>query len=548
MGGRRSAWAGCGRPRGALRICASLLACLLMLPASTRAQDTAERPHGPPSGTYRRPLGNDPATLDPARISDIYSLSVTHQIFDGLVRFDQTLTISPALAQHWRSSRDGLTWTLFLRKGVKFHHGREVTADDVVFSITRILDPRTGSGAADLFTGIKGAPDFIRGKTKTVEGLSALDRYTVQVVLNEAPTPSVSVLAVGHAKIVPKDLVEQQGDAFGLTPVGTGPFKFLRWDRGKEIALAANTESFEGAPRLARLIYRIFPGETSDLICQEFGRGQLEESPVPPKCRDKVSDPRYQYVRRPTFSVRFYGFNTRVKPLGDVRVRQAIAHALDRDSVLRDVFQGQHQAARGILPAGMPGYNPELLGPTYNPARSRELLKQAGFPEGRGLSPIAIWSGTKGERIERELTATKRQLAAVGIPLEVQYETDWPAFSRRIAEKRAPMFVYAWHADVPDPDNFLFKLFHTQSPRNLTGYSNPIVDDLLFQARRERDAVRRTEIYRRAEQIIVGEAPIVPVWHYTYERLFQSNVRNVEANGLGDAYLPLRKMWLEPQW
>ena len=107
------------------------------------------------------------------------------------------------------------------------------------------------------------------------------------------------------------------------------------------------------------------------------------------------------------------------------------------------------------------------------------------------------------------------------------------------------MFLYAWLADVPDPDNFLFKLFHSQSLRNYPATPIPIVDDLLFQARRERDAVRRTEIYRRAEQIIVDEAPVVPVWHYTYERLFQSYVRNVEVNGLGDPYFPLRKMWLE---
>jgi len=153
-------------------------------------------PAAAPQGSYRRPLGNDPRTLDPARISDIYGLSVTHESFDGLVRFDHTLTISPALAQYWRSSRDGLTWTFTLRKGVKFHHGREVTADDVVFSLTRILDPRTQSAAADLFTSIKGAQDFVRGRARAVSGLSAPDRHTVQVVLNEALTPFVSVLAV----------------------------------------------------------------------------------------------------------------------------------------------------------------------------------------------------------------------------------------------------------------------------------------------------------------------------------------------------------------
>ena len=522
------------------------LGCLLLLPAAPAApQDKPESPQGPPRGTYRRPLGNDPATLDPARISDIYSLAVTYQIFDGLVRFDQTLTISPGLAQYWRSSRDGLTWTFTLRKGVKFHHGREVTADDVVFSFTRILDPKTKSGAADLFTGIKGAHEFMQGRAPTVSGLSAPDRYTVQVVLNEAMTPFVSVLAVGHAKVVPRDLVEQQGDAFGLHPVGTGPFKFVRWERGKEIVLAANTDSYDGAPRLARLVYRVFPGETSDQICQEFETGNLEESPVPPQCRAKISDPRFQYVRRPTFTVRFFGLNTRLKPLTDARVRRAVARALDRETMNQEIFLGRHQFARGILPPGMPGYNPQLQALGYDRARARELLAQAGFPEGRGMLPLAIWSSVKGERIEQELATVKRQLAAVGIPSDVHYETDWPAFSKRLAEGRFGMFVYAWYADVPDPDNFLFKLFHSQSPRNLTGYANPVVDDLLLQARQERDVPRRIEAYRKAEQIIVDEAPVIPVWHYTYERLFQAYVRNVEVSGLGDAYMPLRKMWLD---
>ena len=521
-----------------------LLVCILAPSPLARATDKEPDPPAP-AGSYRRPLGNDPRTLDPARISDIYGLSVTHQIFDGLVRFDHTLTISPALAQYWRSSRDGLTWTFTLRKGVKFHHGREVTADDVVFSLTRILDPKTQSGAADLFTSIKGAQDFVLGRARAVSGLSAPDRHTVQVVLNEALTPFVSVLAVGHAKIVPRDIVEQQGDAFGANPVGTGPFKFVRWEPGKEIVLAANTDSFDGAPRLARLVYRIFPGEAIGHICQEFEQGNLEESSVPPMCRNKISDPRYQYVRRPTFSVRFYGLNTRAKPLSDVRVRQAIAHALDREAMVQEIFLGQHQPARGILPAGMPGYNPQLRTSGYNPTRARALLKEAGFPEGRGLPAIEIWSAARSERIEKEMQGVKRQLAAVGIPAEVQYETNWPGFSQRLIEGRFSMFVYAWHADVPDPDNFLFKLFHSQSLRNLTRYANPIVDDLLFQARRERDAGRRTEIYRRAEQMIVDEVPVVPVWHYTYERLFQSYVRNVEVNGLGDAYLPLRKVWLE---
>ena len=151
--------------------------------------------------------------------------------------FDQTLAITPSLAQFWRASRDGLTWTFTLRKGVHFHHGREVTADDVVYSLTRLLDPRLKSGTTDLFGNIRGAAEFRSGQAPGVVGLEALDRYTVQISLTEAPFPFVTVLAVGQAKIVPRDVAERDPVAFGLRPIGTGAFRFERWQRGREIVL-----------------------------------------------------------------------------------------------------------------------------------------------------------------------------------------------------------------------------------------------------------------------------------------------------------------------
>src|SRR5262245_43930738 len=158
----------------------------------------------PETATYRRPIGHDPQALDPARIGDVYGLSVTQQIFDGLVQFDPTLMVSPGLAEFWKASRDGLTWTFTLRKGVRFHHGRELNADDVVYSFTRLLDPALRSGAADLFLSIQGAREFREGRASSVVGLKALDRFTVQVNLTEATVPFVSIAAIGHAKIVPR--------------------------------------------------------------------------------------------------------------------------------------------------------------------------------------------------------------------------------------------------------------------------------------------------------------------------------------------------------
>jgi peptide/nickel transport system substrate-binding protein/oligopeptide transport system substrate-binding protein len=497
-------------------------------------------------GVYRRPLLHDPSTLYPARVRDIYSLAVGQQLFDGLVQFDQTLSITPALAQFWVASRDGLTWTFTLRKGVKFHHGREVTADDVVYSFTRLVDPRIRSGAADHFMGILGAPEFREGRARQIAGLAALDRYTVRVTLTEAPVPFVSVLAVGQAKIVPRELVEEQGDSFGTLPVGTGPFRFVRWERGKEIVLTANPEYFDGPPKLAQLVFRIFPGQGPDAVFAAFRAGALEDSPVPVRdYRQIIASQSFQYVRRPIFALRHYGLNTRTKPLDDRRVRQALVHAIDREAVVSEIWLGRHSLAKGILPPGTLGFNPKLRGLPYDPARARELLAQAGYPGGRGLPPTVIWSSARTEEIVREHDRIRKDLEAVGITAEFQYNTDWPSFSKAMQERKLPIFLRGWFADVPDPENFLVKLFHSASAFNYMGYANPAVDTLLDRARAEQDMPRRVEAYRRAEEIIVEDAPVIPLSHQTYERLFQPYVKGVEVSGLGDPYIPFRRVWLE---
>jgi peptide/nickel transport system substrate-binding protein/oligopeptide transport system substrate-binding protein len=190
-------------------------------------------------------------------------------------------------------------------------------------------------------------------------------------------------------------------------------------------------------------------------------------------------------------------------------------------------------------------YNPALRGYAHSTERARDLLARAGYPGGRGLPPIAFWSSARHEGILREHAMIKRALEGVGVRAEFSYQPDFPAFLRMLAEGKAPVFLHAWHADVPEPDNFLHRLFHSRSPRNYSAYVNPAVDDLLARARAEPDAVRRVELYRQCEQLILDDAPLMPVFHYTYERFFQRYVKSIEVNGLGDPYIPLRKVWLE---
>jgi peptide/nickel transport system substrate-binding protein/oligopeptide transport system substrate-binding protein len=490
-------------------------------------------------------LDLDPSTLDPARISDVYGVTVAQQIFDGIVSYDHTLTITPGLAQSWTASRDWLTWTFRLRRGVKFHHGRELTADDAVFSIGRILDPRTKSHVSDLFMNIRGAKEFREGRAPKLDGLEALDRYTFRVSLQEASVPFVTVLAIVHARVVPKELVEAQGEGFGQRPVGTGPFRFVRWNRNKEIILEANPDYYDGRPFLDRVEYKVYPGMLYEQMLKEFSQGELEDTPIPAKDRSRLPSDKYQYVRRPMFSLRFYGLNTKRPPLNDRRVRQAIHFAFDKGAVVERIHQNRFTLANGILPPGTLGYNPKLSGYAYDPAKAKQLLEQAGFPNGRGLPPITFWSSAKFDDLVLEHQQFKKNLSEIGIRIVLSYNTDWPSFSRMLREGKAEIFQYAWYADIPDPDNFLFKLFHSQSPRNYSFYTNPFVDGLLLQARASTDQRRRVELYRQAEQLIMDDAPVIPVIHHTYERLFQPYVRSIEVNGLGDPYIPMRKIWLD---
>ncbi len=497
-------------------------------------------------GVYRRPLPQSPVTLDPARPNDIYGRTIANQLFDGLVQFDGVLAIRPAIAETWTASRDGLVWTFNLKKGVKFHNGREVTAEDVVYSFTRIVDPRTKSAGAPLFMKIKGAREFAEGRANRVEGLVALDPHTLQITLAESQTPFVSSLAVGFAKVVPREVVEKLGEDFGRRPVGTGPFKFVEWIRDKQIVLAANPDYFEGPPNLDRLEYRIFNGNALDDMFGDFQRGNLEDSGIPARERPRLINGRkYQFVRRPGLGISFLGINTTQKPLDDPRVRQAINYAIDRRSIMREIYQDQYLPGVGILPPGTYGYDPKLVGYPYNPKKATELLAEAGYPGGKGLPVLHIWSARKTDEAAAEHEVIVRNLAAVGIRAEVHYNTNWPEYKAQVYEGKLPIFRYSWYADTPDPETFLGQLFDSRSADNITKFRNSTVDALLQRARLESEVQKKLQLYQEVERQIVGNAPVLVLSYYSYERVFQPYVKGIQVSALGDPYIPMKKIWID---
>jgi oligopeptide transport system substrate-binding protein len=544
-------------PNGRLLLCAAvMLLCLvsLSLLACSR-EDNNEKPRAPPTpgthqptqgGVYSRPLANDPSSLDPAQIADIYAVAVANQIFDGLVEFDVHLNILPALAQSWSASRDGLVWTFNLRKGVQFHNGREMKADDVVYSFSRFIDPAVGSRRSWFLDKVKGAAEFRKGQSKTLEGIKAVDHYSVEITLSEPFAPFVSLLGLPHLSIIPREAVEQLGTDFATAPMGTGAFRFMHWIRGREIVLEANPHYFRGRPALDRIRFVIFPGGVFDEMLADFERGELEESPIPPERRSELfKTTTYKVIRKPLLSIRFLGFNFELPPFHRVEVRRAFNYAVDKVRLNQEVQGDRYVVARGILPPGIPGYNPEIQGYDYNPQMAKHLLTRAGFPGGQGLAPVTLSSAVKSDEIRNESKTVQHYLADIGVQVELQDFDDWPTFQRALQQGQLQLFRYGWYADYPDPDNFLYFLFHSRSKDNYFHYHNAQVDQLLEEGRRETDELHRVKLYRKAEQLILNDAPGIILLHHVYEGLYQPYVKGVEVSALGEWYIPMRKIHLD---
>jgi len=497
-------------------------------------------------GVYRRPLQFVPKTLDPALSIDTHAVTVIQQIFDGLVQFDKNLNIIPAIARSWKISSDSLTYTFYLREGVRFHNGREVTAKDFVYSFTRIIDPETKSSSSSFFTGVVGAKEFMGRKTKEVKGLVAQDKYTLRVMLSEPYVPFISILAMKGAKVVPREEIEKLGENFGKLPIGTGPFKFVSMKEGEEIVLEANPDYFEGRPYLDKVIFKIFHGSPYEDIFGSFVEGTLEETRVASQeFRDPSKLKNFYIVRKPILSLRFYGMQIKTKPFDNKKVRQAINLAINKEEIDREAFQGMDHITDQITPLGMPGSSPAKITYPCNPKRAKELLLQAGYPGGKGIPPIEFWSAQKAEMTQKELEIVKSNLANIGINLQIRTETNWKKFEEMMISYKTPMFRYAWYADIPDPDNFLGILFHSKSQYNYMAYHNLEVDHLLDRAKTERDYLKRMEMYRKIEEIVLEDAPIVPTINHLLQMGYQPYVKGVEVNALGGPYIPMKKIWLE---
>lgn len=451
----------------------------------------------------------DPRSLDPALSTDVPTGRAVGYIFDGLTRFTPAAQVEPGLAERWEISRDGRTYTFHLRRDVTFHDGSPFRARTVLLSWERALDPKAKSGAGEFLYPIQGARDFHEGKTTSISGVSARDDSTLVVTLDQPLAAFVKLLAMPIASIVP----ERAGADLGEHPIGTGPWRFVDWHHDDYLLFARNEHYFLGAPKAESLEARIIAEPSTSVA--EFESGTVDVLQIPAGQTGEWED---DESRRPLLSstpaleLVYVGINTTRGPLRDVRVRQAINYAVDINTIIDRLVSGRGTRAAGVIPPVLAGYDSSRKGYPFDPARAKQLLAAAGYPNG---IDIELWTSVTPIYV-RIAETIQAYLNAVNIRTKVVQRES--AASRAAARKgETDMILKDWYADYPDAENFLYPLLYSGNKGaggNVSFYSNPLFDSTIVAARRELDDVKRTAMLRRADSIAFADAPMMFLYFY----------------------------------
>ncbi|MEP6617897.1 MAG: ABC transporter substrate-binding protein [bacterium] len=470
---------------------------------------------GEGDGANRRTLVDsrdnyDPRSLDPALSTDVPTGRAVAYLFDGLTRFTPDAKVVPALATSWDVSADGTVYTFHLRRGVKFTDGTPFVARQVATSWQRVLDPKIKGGRGWPLYPIKGAREFADGKTRTVEGISTPNDSTVVVTLKEPFAIFPKLLAMPVASIAPDHMPAN----FGENPVGTGPWKLVEWKHDDYLLFSPNADYWGGAPKADSLKARII-AEPSTAVA-EFESGNVDVLQIPQgdiRAWEEDAERKKLLASTPSLELVYVAINTTRGPLKDIRVRQAINHAIDRRVLVRNLIAGRGDLAAGVIPSSLPGSDKTRIGYQFDTLRARKLLADAGYPNG---IDVELWTSTTPIYV-RIAETLQGYLALAGIRAKiVQRES---AAAREAARKgQTDLFVKDWYADYPDAENFLYPLLHSANKGvggNVSFYSNPQYDSLVTLSRREQDETKRVALYTQADELAFREAPMVFLYFYS---------------------------------
>jgi len=503
---------------------------------------------------FRFRMREDPPTLDPALSTDNLSEAILTNLNRSLVELDpETLAVRPAVAASWEISPDHRTYTFHLRPGVTFHNGRAVTAADVEYSYTRVLSKATNSPRRPMLEPIDGAREFAEGKAPRVAGIEVRDDRTIVIRLAHPFAPFLGMLSMVSAAILPREVYDDPAKGYLRSPIGCGPFRFARWEQSNFIELLAFDGFYGGRPALDRVVARIIENKTSAL--QEYRTGGLDSLDEPPDASEPalVKEFGAEIKRYPYTATGYVGFNHALAPFkGNVKLRQAFNYAVDKKYLWEVLFPNDQIPARGVIPPGVPGYDPDLPGYPHDEAKAKRLLAEAGYPDGRGLAPIALWVNTSEDnrKIAEQIQA---DLKKIGVTLTIR-EVDWSAYLAAIEGTvtqpgAAQMFRFGWNLDYPDADSILRTQLHSANfgpAGNFFRYKNPEFDRLVDEALTLTDPKERAERYRRAERIaVMDDAVWLFINYYQSATMFKPYVQGLVLTPLGEFRIPLERLRIE---
>jgi peptide/nickel transport system substrate-binding protein len=473
-------------------------------------------------GTLNAAWAQTPVGLDPHTISAMSSFQVLENVLDTLVTLDSDLNIVPSLAKSWSVSDDHLTWTFELRDDVLFSNGRPMTAEDVVYTFTRMLDPATGSGNAWMLAG--------------VTDVSAQDEHTVTFTLDEPNPGLLGKLAMNKAVgIIAQESVE---DGTINNPIGTGPFVVTDFQPGVGVQLERNEHHWrEGLPYLEGVNIRIIADDTVRNTALISGDVDWVFS-VPLQTVERLQEQDDIVVDSvPAGAYYYIGLNLNREPLKDPRVRQAIAHAINRENIVQAATFGQAEATQDPIPSSSAwhyGYAPY----EHDPDRARELLAEAGYADGFELE---IMPTTELEETVRMAQVIQADLAQVGIRATIR-TLEWAEWLEEQGAGNYDTYVLSWNGLI-DPDDYFYAQHRTGAGFNVTGYSNPEVDALLDQGRRTQDPEERRAIYEQVNQMIVDDAPYIYLYNPLNIQAYRPYVQGYEARP--DQAIRFIETWLD---
>ena len=488
-------------------------------------------------GTLIFGRGGDSVGLDPALEEDGESFKVCDNIYDTLVQYkDGSSEIEPGLATSWKSSEDGLVWTFHLRKGVTFHDGTPFNAEAVLFSLNRQHDkthPFHDVGGSYVYWVATGLADI-------VDKITAIDEFTVQIHLKTAYAPFIYTIAITSFSIVSPTAVKELGDEYSNNPVGTGPFKFVQWDRGDKIVLAANENYWGGRPKLDRVIFRSIPDNAVRLI--ELQRGGLHamEFPNPDDLQQIQDDETLELLSQPGMNIGYLAMNMDKPPLNNLKVRLAINHAINKSAIIKHLYQGLGIPAKNPIPPTLWSYDDTIENFAYNPKLAKQLLVEAGYPNG---FETTLWALP----VPRPYIPDGRALAEVlqselrNVGIETKIVTyDWGTYLEKTKNGEHDMAMLGWSADLGDPDNFFYFLLSKSSAEkpagNIAFYRSDAMQDVLEQARATSDKEKRISLYQEAQQIFHKDVPWVPLAHAKQILVVNKKVKNLKLHPLNWKY------------